>query len=562
MAITLNGQKPAIIDPVHTLPINGDYDPVPAIRKALVKPLFKPMRKGGTVSATDSTGKAVSKDDVLNLLMSTLGEQVNAASEAEMKSLLQQGLVNYDQTTPLLVNEAFVVQAAHAHRLPHPGPRTLYTAAHDVIPSAKNLIGGHAKDDGEFFASLAYTYSPEALGFWFRSAADFDDFNAWVVQQIATLAPVLPGETTNLMSKFTQTNLKGLVEGYVLRKDDGDATEEYSFARVIVHLLMQYQRLNAATWGADPAMGTLPFVMSELFNPRTLVLVNVEAHARSSTRKVDNEWKLINASISSPVKIISNKALSKLTALPRALAKASARAATAQSNRAAAAGRSAKIVFRKQEPSKVDIENGVLRVLKSMKEVNRSLNILKKSKTSFAKANRRDPMDYNRPGRITSTHFLPDLHVYVDTSGSISEVHYQEAVLMLIRLAKKLNVDLYFNSFSHVMSQEVVLRTKDKSVAQIWSEFRKVPKVAGGTDFKQIWEYVNASEKRKRRMSLVVTDFGFVAPTQRMQHPRNLYYAPCSSMDWTTIKAYAEGFAQSMRHIEPAIAQRLIGMVS
>jgi hypothetical protein len=562
VSLTLSGQKPAILSPVHTLPINGGYDPVPAIRKSIVKPLFKPMAKGGSVSVTNQKGISYNKDDVLGILMSAVGPNVNPTAEQEMKSLLQQGLVNYDQTTPLLVNELFAVQAAHANRLPHPGPKTLYTAMHDVIPSAKKLIGGNAKDDGEFFASVAYAYSPEALGFWFQSETDFDDFKAWLVQQTATLAAVLPGDTTNLLSKFAQTNLKGLVEGYVLRKDDSDANEEYSFARVIVHMLMQYQLQNASTWGATPVMGTLPFVVSELYLPRTIILVNVEAHARSTPKKVDNEWQLINASIKSPVKVISNKALSKLTALPRAMAKAAAQAANAQSNKTAQLGRSAKITFKKQPPTRVEIEKGLIRALKRLKEVARSQNILKKTKTTFAKANRRDPMDYNRPGRITSTHYLPDLHVYIDTSGSISEAHYQQAVMMLIKLAKKMNVDLYFNSFSHVMSQERLLRTKDKSVARIWEEFRRIPKVNGGTDYKQIWDYINASEKRKRRLSLVVTDFEWWPPSQRDQHPANLYYAPCSSMDWDTIVGSAQEFAKRMRHIDPAIAQKLIGLVA
>jgi hypothetical protein len=561
VALTLSGQKPAIINPVHTLPVKGDYNPLPAIKKSIVKPLFAPMTKGGTVSVTDQKNNQLDKDAVLGLLMRAVGPTVDQQAEGELKSLFQQGLVNYDQNTPLLVNELFVVQAGHANRMPNPGPRTLYTASSDVVPAAKNLIGGHAKDDGEFFASLAYTYSPEALGFWFQSAADFDDFKAWLIQEIANFSGVLPGATTNLLSKFAQTSLKGLAEGYLLRADDGDANEEYSFARVIVHMLMRYQQQNSAAWGNQPVAGTLPFVISELYLPRTIILVNVEAHARSTPKMVDNEWKLINASVAAPVKVISNKSLSKLTALPRAMAKAQARAANAQSNKGAQNGRSAKITFKKQEPTKVEIRQGIMRVLKRMKEVNRSQNVLKKVRTSFAKANRRDPMDFNRPGKITSTHYLPDLHVYIDTSGSISEENYQQAVLMLIEVAKKLDVDLYFNSFSHVMSQEVLLRTKGKSVGKIWEEFRRLPKVAGGTDYKQIWDYINASAARKRRLSLVVTDFEWAPSTQRDQHPVNLYYAPCSSMNWNNIVHSAQYFAKSMRHIEPAIAQRLIGMV-
>lgn len=557
MALTVTGQKPVALDPVHTIAINGDYDPVKAIKKSIVAPLFKPMTKKTKVSIVDQGGASLSKGDVLNLMLGAVGTTVNVAAEDDLKSLFQQALINFDQTTPLLVNEMFAVQAAHANRLPHPGPRTIYTAAHDVIPAAKAFIGGQSKDDGEFFASLAYTYSPEALGFWFRTATDFDDFKVWLSQQTASLSSVLPGDTLNLLQRFSQSNLKNLVEGYVLRADDSDQNDEYSFARVIVNMLMQYQQQQT-----QPVTGTLPFVVSELFVPRTIILVNVEAHARATPKRVDTEWKLINTSLSMPVKVISNKALSKLTALPRAAAKAAALAANAQTNKGAPSGRSAKITFRAQAPSKVEIETGLLRVLKRMKEVNRSQNVLKKTKSSFSKANRRDPMDFNKPGKATSTHYLPDLHVYIDTSGSISEANYQDAVLMMIRVAKKLNVDLYFNSFSHVMSQEMLLRTKDKSVARIWDEFRRLPKVNGGTDFKQIWDYINISPTRKQRLSLVVTDFGWTASTQRTEHPKNLYYAPCSSYDWNSILYMVEGFTKSMRHIEPAIAQRLIGLVA
>ncbi|WP_311245279.1 MULTISPECIES: hypothetical protein [unclassified Microbacterium] len=559
MTLTLSGQKPATISPVYTLPIRGAYDPQAAIRRSIIEPLFEPLVPGGSVRVTNQKNSSLDEDDIEGLFCSTVGPTANAAADQEMKTLLQQGLVNYDSTNPLLVNEMFVVQAGHANRMP-PASKAMYTPQHDIIPSAKNLLAGNAKDDGEFFASIAYTYHPEALGFWFMSAAHFDDFKAWLMLELAVLGPVLPPDTTRLIGDFAKTSLTGLLEGYVLRKDDTDGNDDYSFARLIVHMLMKYQQQSTAA-GSPQGVGTLPFVVSELFNPRTILLVNVEAHARSTPRKVDNEWRLINASIASPVKVISNKALSKLTALPRAAAKARAVAANAQTNAGAKNGRSAKIMFRKQAPTKVDILNGLLRVLKRMKEVSRSTNILKKSRTSYARANRRDAMDYNRPGRVTSTHYLPDLHVYIDTSGSISEANYQQAIMMLIRLAKMMNVNLYFNSFSHMMSQETLLKTKDKSVARIWEEFRKVHKVGGGTEYKQIWEYINASEKRKRRLSLVVTDFEWTAPSQRFEHPANLYYAPCSSMNWSMITGNAKDFTNSMRHIDPAIHQKLIGLV-
>lgn len=563
MALTITNQKPAQFSPVHKLPVSGDYHPVAGITATIVEPLYTPLNQNHQVVISDAKGHILDKDETTQHILSCLGDTVDAQAETVVKNLIAQGSVYYDQKSPLLVNEMFAVQAGVQYKMPAPTPTIIYGAQGDVIPAAKKLLSGQVSDAGEFFASIAYAFHPETLGFWFQSSAAFEDFKIWLTNATSTLSAVLPADTTNLLNQFGSISLKGLTESLLLRKDDSDENDEYSFARVIIHMLMDYvqQKETAAVQAqATPETGAMPFLLSELYSPRTLVIVNVEAHARASGNKVANEWKMINTSIASPVKIISNKHISKLTALPRAAAKAQAAVSNMQKNQNQN-GRSAQVKFRKQSPSKIDLIKDLTRALKRMGQVNRSQNVFRKSKSTFVKANRRDPDDWNKPGKIVSTHYMPDIHVYVDTSGSISEENYQQSVIMLISMAKKLNVDLYFNSFSHMLSQEVLLRTANKSVAQIWHEFRKIPKVSGGTEYKQIWDYINQSPSRKRRLSLVITDFEWHPPTTREEHPKNLYYAPCSSMDWTMITHWAQNYVNRMRHIEPAIAQRMLGLI-
>lgn len=563
MALTITNQKPAQFSPVHKLPVSGEYDPVAGITETIVEPLYTPLNQNHPVVISDGQGNDLDQDETTQLVLNCLGETVDIAAETAVKDLLAQGSVYYDKHSPLLVNEMFAVQAGIQYKLPTPTATCLYTARTDVIPTAKKLMAGQTRDAGEFFASIAYTFHPETLGFWFQSSAAFENFKTWLAGNVATLGPVLPPETTNLMNQFAGVTLKELTESLLLRKDDGDSNEEYSFARVFIHMLMGYvqqQEKAAAAAQTVPDTGVLPFLLSELYSPRTVVFVNVEAHARASGNKVADEWKMINTSINSPVKVLSNKQISKLTALPRAAAKARqvVHVANQKNNQT---GRSATVQFRKQEPNKVDLFKDLSRVLKRMGKVNRSQNIVRQVKSTFVKANRRDPDDWNKPGRIVSALYMPDIHVYVDTSGSISEANYQQSVVMLIAMAKKMNVNLYFNSFSHVLSQESLLRTANKSVPQIWKEFRRIPKVSGGTDYQQIWDFINASPARKRRLSLVITDFEWHPPTTREEHPKNLYYAPCSSMNWNEITSWAQRYVNGMRHIEPALAQRMLGMI-
>lgn len=493
--------------------------------------------------------------------MSCFDDTLNVGSEQTVKELLGQTLISFDQGTPLPVAELFAVQAGQQNKMPAPSPRVLYTAQADVLPAAKALLAGTGGESA-FFASIAYTFHPDTLGFWFQSSAAFDDFKVWLSQKTQTMASALPPATTKLLNDFSALSLKGLTESLLVRKDDSDANDEHSFARVLVHMLMNYveqQRAQASQQNTTLDTGVLPFTVGELFCPRSLVLVNVEAHARATAAKITGEWNLIKQSLASPVKVVSNTSLSKLTSLPRAAARAAALGAKQQPGQPGS--RSAQVAFRKQPPSKLDLLKDITRVLRRMGKVNKSQNIFRTTKATFLKANRRDPDDCNKPGRITSLQYMPDLHIYIDTSGSISEENYQEAVMMLIRIAKKLNINLYFNSFSHFLSQEVMLRTENKSTAQIWKEFRRIPKVSGGTEYTQIWQYINASRVRQRRLSLMVTDFDWLPPSTRQDHPKNLYYAPCSAMDWSFMVDLAKRYADSMQHIDPSIRQRLLGMV-
>lgn len=560
MTWQLAHQKPAVLNPVHTQPVNGPHNPVPAIESVLLDPLFEPVSSTRPVAVIDDAGNPIDRDQVSQRLLEALHGSVVLGANDDIKDLLSDGLVHYAKSTTL-VNQVFVDQAAQSQRPPLPPPSAMmvYSAATDVVPAAKMLLGGHSPNDSELLAALGYTYAPQTLGFWFRDEAAFDDFTTWLRQEIASMASVLPQETMNLLNKFAAMKLDTLVEGLLLRKDDQSGNEEFSFPRVVIALLMSYQKKQSP--GSPLVTGVLPFHVGELFVPRTVVLVNAEAHARASARKVDNEWQLINQSIASPVKIISHSALCKLTALPRAAAKAAQAAAASNGKKNSQINRSAAVAFRAKPPTMANIIDGTARALRRMKKVNMSLNPIRTTSTSFARANRRDPDDYNKPGKSTRINYLPDIHIYLDTSGSISEDNYQDMVITLIKMAKKLDVNIYFNSFSHVLSAQTKLLTKGKSVKTIWRKFTRTPKVTGFTDYEQIWNYINARPERVKRLSLIITDFEWSAPSHYVKHPPNLYYAPCSNMDWDQITQSAQNFNRSMAHIEPRLAQRMIGLL-
>ena len=551
---TITNQKPVVLTPGYTDNINKDFDAVDIIKQFLVKPLFTPLIANTAVKMTGPNGTTLTEDDIAALFMRCCGEVIDVDAEQDAKDLLGQSLIHFNKATKLAVTELFAVQSGTAAKLPEPDSYVYYTPAADVIPNCRQFIAGTCSFD-TFFASLAYYARPETLGFYFVNEFAFDQFIQWFNNQMTMLGTVLTPDVNRMCADFGQLTLKGLTESLILRNNDGDGLDPLSFPRLIVNLLMQYTSV------AGPAeFGILPFNVGELVCPRTVVFVNVEKHARATAHQVADEWKLIRDSIAvnHKVQMISNKKLQRLTATQRNLKRIAGQAANAAMNQGAQAALSGYVKFSKNRPHNIDIAHRIKKIMDNMAYVNTSMNTYKETKPSFAKPNRRNPDDFNKQGKITSTRYKPDIHLYIDTSGSISEEDYENAVKACISMAKRLNVNMYFNSFSHIMSQTTRLHLSGKSTKQIYAEFQTVKKVTGGTDYEQIWNFINASKKRTRELSIIISDFEWTARTGMVHHPKNLYYIPCSTIAWDEIIREAERFCQSAVHCEPNIRKHLL----
>lgn len=548
----VTNQKPIVLSPIYKDSIANTFDPIASLKATIATPLFNPLVAGTKVSIKGNNNSTINADDITQHVLNCCGDAVNATSEAFVKELFHETLVSFNKNTAIGINEAFVVQSGTAAKLPEPSDKVVYTPAQDVIPVARQFLGGQCDYD-MFFASLAYYARPDTLGFYFANDVAFDGFKAWLANQMTMLGNVLPPETNKLMNDFQSLSLANLTESLQLRNNDNENNDPYSFARTLISQLMLY---NTVVSSAE--FGILPFVISELMCPKTIVFVNVERHSKATAREVAEEWKLINNSIQNKPKMIAQNKLNKLTATARNLQKIASAAVTAANNNGAGVGKAANFRFSKTRPTTMDMMKLVKRIIDKMSYVNKSMNVYKQVKASFARPNRRDPDDFNKQGKMVSTKYKPDIHLYIDTSGSISERDYEDAVKACIAMAKQMNINLYFNSFSHYLSQTTRLHLENKSKAAIYKEFQKVPKVNGGTDYENIWHFINKSKKRSREISIVITDFEYYAPNRFIKHPKNLYYIPCSTMNYDNIKHWAEQFAKTMVHNDPNIRKHLL----
>lgn len=550
MLITVNNQQPTILNNSYLDPIANDFDSFAIIRDQIVNPLFKPINSAQPITVTCDKN-TLSNDDITSVLLNCCDDYIDPDNEDCMKEIFRQTLIYYDKVLP--VQSVYAVQAGKKLGLPMPSPRVIYLPT-DVTDAAKQFLGGQLSKDG-FFANLAFYTKVSTFGYYFTNDDAWNKFKTWFAAEIAKIQNNLSNETIQLCHDLQNIRLNKLTEGFVLRNDTDQNNDPYSFARIFIYYLIQYEQMCKQSGLPEHTAGCLPFSFMENFCPCSAVIVNIEKHAHAHPNEIQNEWDIIKSCLMNRPRILSLNKIQSLTVLQR-MAKKLSQAGFSTKDKDLY--KSATFKFRKTAPTFVDFTKFIINIYKRAAFVQSSENSVRFKKLTFQRPSRREPDNPDRQGITSGIKYKPDLHLYLDCSGSISEREYMDAIKACIRIAKRLNINLYFTSFSHVMSKTCKLPMEGKSEKEIYKIFRKIPKVGGGTDYEQIWHCINRSKELSRRVSIVITDFQYHAPNHYVKHPRFLYYAPISAHDWNRIIKDAKTFAKTMLGNCPVIRKHIL----
>lgn len=547
--IKTTNQQPQQLNCLALNPLNGNFDPYKTVRDNVIAPLYAPLVPSSPVKITDGKDE-LTPDDITSKLFDCCGDNVEPAAESFMKEFFAQTLATYDKS--LSIQDVYAVQSAKKVGMLMPSDKVIYTPT-DIIDASKQFLSAQLTYDS-FFANFAFYTRTQAVGYYFANEIAFDEFKAWFKNEISNIAFLLSIETKQLCDEFMLMKLSNLTEGLILRDASTQNNEDYSFARIISFYLTNYamhvKTINKPVY----TMGMLPFNLSETFCPSIILLINIEKHAHAHPADIKKEWDIINNSILAAPKILSINKIQSLTAVARMAKKMSSPGFSGSGDVA----KQAIMRFRKTAPSQIDMYKYIQLVYNRATNVLKSENATKYLKKTYQRPSRREPDNPDRQGVYPGTKYRPDLHIYLDTSGSISEREYQDGIKSCIKFAKKMNINIFFNSFSHVMSDCVKLNLTGKNEKQIYKEFQRVPKVDGGTNYEQIWHYINKSAKRRREISLIISDFEYHAPNHFVRHPRWLYYMPISTYSWSNMCCSANDFAKSMLGICSDIRKHIL----
>ncbi|MCZ4580479.1 hypothetical protein O4158_15510 [Gordonia amicalis] len=505
-------------------------------------------------------------------------------NNAAALDLLAQTTSAISRSSHPYIRQVFLNQGLGELRLPAPAPgRVIYSAENAVSPSAKELLSvigdgssPTAYDDGDagwtqFFVSLAAAFRPATLGVAMLGPDTFTRFGEHLME-VASALHASGKVSADVLDKCRQCaaiTLTDLTEALRLRPRANVPTEDYSFARLVVHSLFSFVRteqVSAAASSAPAHAALLPFDLTEVICPETIVFVNLDAHARRTPSEIKKEWTWVTGQLTSGLKVMSMKTITRLGAAASRLRNAERTAVNSRNQLDRDSKRDAQAAdFSAAAPPPAQILNDLRTKLDRMATVNKSQNIQLHKKKTLARPNRRRPDNPDVPGITTRQNFKPDVHYFPDTSGSMSLQDYMDGALFLMMMAKKFQMNFYFSSHSHLLAPEILLPVKGKSVPQMRKLIESVPKVGGGNDFSLVYDFIQASTDRRRRLNVVATDFGWVANSSHMfTHPENIVYLPAfdrsSSYSWESVKSNCSHFINSMRPLDPDIDTKILGM--
>lgn len=556
----IRGLKPQRLSAAYSDDLKGEWDPREAVLHLVAQPLFTPLTPT-TQPAISYDGVDATPEEVADLICKSIGPNYDPEVEEATQELFAKTLINYVTSLNTRAEEVFACQASAESNLEpyqNTGRVVIYDCYGDVIPAAKALLADEIGADKRFFTCLAWTFHPQILGFWMKSEQTFEDFKLYCMMRAQDPALPLTSDAKIALQSLKTQKLDECIASFLLRGDDDTdpGNDEGSFARFIVACAQEF---------ADKfpdAAGIMPFALSELVQPSAIAFVNVDAHAHSLPQTIKAAWNDVIKAMANRPTVVPLADIANLTALEAAQRKAQQKAERAASKAASEAqAQRQHMRFRKTQPKAPDLAKMVGAIMKRMGQVMRSENAYKDVRKTIMRPNRRDPDDLSKQGKILSTKYKPDIHIYLDTSGSISEENYQSAVFACIRIATKMNVNLYINSFSDTISQCAHVETRNRTAKDVYNKIERIPKVTGGTNFRLVWDYILASKKRQKEFSLMITDFEWWVPNGYVEHPKNLYYYPisCSSAyGWQSLVHEAKDFAEAMYHIDPKIRRKML----
>lgn len=524
----------------------------------LIEPLFESInQRDVTMESIDDKGVStpITVDDIKQAVAFESSNSIIHFDLIEELNEIYMESSAHHLRSEVTYSQQGLVQLFADNNLPLPSATVVYRPYLDVIPHAQTSLS-QWKGNIELFS----TGVASVLGFsrlhdnhLFVNCRDSDVYDT-IVESIQSQLPNIPANKMDSIKSLSDIKMNdNLTTTWILPTSQNEPHKadysEWSLWRLAEHYIKVAEAYEEVY---------LPnFNFNAYKMPLYVTFVNVDAHAATNDQYITNEYdKLIQTIFK----------LEKLKAIPiKKLLHAESvdfdknmHNPLDQELKNQKDGELARRVFKKLNgraySSKEQIKM-IHRIIKRQQQVTISKNTYVTKRKTFNRANRREPFNLNKKGVKKHTAYRPDIHIFADTSGSISERHYKTSILNIIKIAKIAKVNIYFSSFSHIISEPVYVQTKGKSAASIYKEILHIPKVSGGTDFSNVWRAIREINKREPspRTNFIISDMEYHVQKGELMRKGtaevdSTYYVPISvsQAEYERLKKDSEGLIKGL----------------
>lgn len=357
--------------------------------------------------------------------------------------------------------------------------------------------------------TIAALYNPEALCI---NVSDDGDWSAMATKcfneakQLHSMGAI-DDPTMLILSQIFNAKMEAdtLTLAIPLRSNVTPNTTPGCFGRVLMHLLQTEK---------DRFM---PTSLRNFWYPRNIIFVNDYAHEHATPAEISDEWRHIMKEcrkFSTPVAINELRKLDK----------------SHNGDGIKKCGHDHDV-----NAVQIDFKTGVPKVPQLYKRIKKlveqksndeiSAHPYVDKRLTFARASRTRPDDFNKKGQVRKISYYKDLHLYCDCSGSVSFENLQNTIIAAIKVAKKLDLDLYLTTWGSSISQATRVPILNHTDKQIINFIVNLPMCGGGTNADLVWERCTATKKRIGEIAIMITDFCFSTP-RFDEMPKNLCYMP------------------------------------
>lgn len=488
-------------------------------------------------------------------------DYVDRDLEQDIEEIYQKSL-GLDDNKLIQIEHFYTAYLLKKQNLPLPsnGEHVIrYTAQTDLIPASKELYmnfeDNHARE--EFTASMGgYLFSERNADHRVIAFSNPDAFHQFTnelhtIHEQNHLDDITKKKFQSLASFSLEDKLS---DGLIL--NPSNEQHPNSFSRILTRKLIKFQRDQPHMLYHVPVN-----VKESIYEPTSIIFLNLERLKNAKPKDIAKEFKIIKRSKAQALKmnLLSNKEINQLKEFQTL--KQYKKTTNNDHEKSLNEKYKRKNNFSKRPLSKKQMVNLITKALKQHKTNHITSNTYKAQHKTYNRPNRRNPLDPTKAGITNRTYHHPNIHIYLDTSGSVTEDMYQESIMVLIALAKNLRSNIYFNSFSHKLSETTLIKTTNLSTKKLYEKINNIPKVGGGTEYENIWKHINKLNQ-SNHLNFIITDFEYRL-NRRVQfkstdpHIKQTYYIPLitkgvtedvTQLMWNGTKENAKQFQEAMYH--------------